>query len=66
MFELSGKVKENANGKYSVGYAYFWVAHNAMIAYLATWQKQMGWRVFGNIEDQLMMARIHPSSQETL
>ena len=66
MYELSGKVKEGANGKYSVGYGYFWVAHNAMISYLATWQKQMGWRVFGNIEDQLMMARIHPSSQETL
>jgi hypothetical protein len=66
MCELSGKVKEGANGKYSVGYGYFWVAHNAMIAYLATWQKQMGWRVFGNIEDQLMMARTHPSSQEIL
>jgi hypothetical protein len=47
MFELSGKVKEGANGKYSVGYGNFWVAHNAMIAYLATWQKQMGWRVCG-------------------
>ena len=66
MYELSGKVKEGANGKYSVGYGHFWVAHNAMIAYLATWKKQMGWRVFGNIEDQLMMARIHSSGQETL
>jgi hypothetical protein len=66
MYELSGKVKEGANGKYSVGYGYFWVAHNAMIAYLATWQKQMGWRVFSNIEDRLMMARINPASQETL
>jgi hypothetical protein len=66
MYELSGKVKEGANGKYSVGYGYFWVAHNAMIAYLATWEKQMRWRVFGDIEDQLMMARIHRSSQETL
>jgi len=26
----------------------------------------MGWRVFGNIQDKMMMARIHPSSQETL
>jgi hypothetical protein len=66
MYELSGKVKEGANGKYSVGYGYFWVAHNAMTSYLATWQKQMGWRVFGNIKDQLMTARIYPSSQETL
>jgi hypothetical protein len=32
MFELSGKVKEGANGKYSVGYGFFWVAHNAMIS----------------------------------
>jgi len=37
-----------------------------MISYLATWKKQMGWRVFGNIEDQLMMARVHSSGQETL
>jgi len=66
MYELSGKVKEGANGKYSVGYGYFWVAHNAMIAYLATRQKQMGWRVFGDIEDQVMAARIHSSGQETL
>ena len=66
MFELSGKVKEGANGKYSVGYGYFWVAHNAMISYLATWQKQMGWRVLGDIEGQLMMARINSSGQETL
>jgi hypothetical protein len=66
MYELSGKVKEGANGKYSVGYGYFWVAHNAMIAYLATWKKQMGWRMFRDIEDQLMMARINPSSQENL
>jgi hypothetical protein len=64
MYELSGKVKEGANGKYSVGYQYFWVAHNAMIAYLATWQKQMGWRVFGDIGDQLLTARIHPGNQK--
>jgi hypothetical protein len=66
MFELSGKVKEGANGKYSVGYGYFWVAHNAMIAYLATWEKQMRYQLSGDIEDKMMMARVHPSSQETL
>jgi hypothetical protein len=66
MYELSGKVKEGANGKYSVGYGFFWVAHNAMISYLATWKRQMGWRVFGDIEDQLMRARIYRSSQEPL
>lgn len=66
MYELSGKVKENANGKYSVGYGFFWVAHNAMISYLKTWQRQIGSRMSGDIEDQMMMARIHPSSKETL
>ena len=66
MYELSGKVKEGANGKYSIGYGYFWVAHNAMIAYLATWQKQMGWRVFGNIEDEMVLSKIHSSRRELI
>jgi hypothetical protein len=66
MYELSGKVKEGANGKYSIGYGYFWVAHNAMIAYLATWQKQMRYQLSGDIEDKMMMTRIHPADQETL
>lgn len=52
MYELSGKVKENANGKYSVGYGFFWFAHNAMLAYLTTWRRQMRWRIFGDIEDE--------------
>jgi len=64
MYELSGKVKEGANGKYSVGYGYFWVAHNAMISYLATWQKQMGWRAFGDIEDEMVLSKIHSSQRE--
>jgi hypothetical protein len=66
MYELSGKVKENANGKYSVGYGFFWVAHNAMISYLKTWQRQIGSRMFGDINSEMMTARIHPTSQETL
>ena len=37
LFELSGKVKERANGKYSENYANSWVAHNAMLAFLKTW-----------------------------
>ena len=36
MCELSGKAKENGNGKYSVGYGFFRVAHNAMLSYLKT------------------------------
>ena len=59
MYELSGKVKENANGKYSIGYGYFWVAHNAMLSALEKWRRQMRFRVFGDIEDELMAARIH-------
>ena len=43
MFELSGKVKERANEKYSANYGYFWVAHNAMLAYLKTWERQTKW-----------------------
>jgi len=66
MYELSGKVKENANGKYSVGYGYFWVAHNAMLSYLKTWQRQMRWRVFGDIEDEMMAARIHNFTKELI
>jgi hypothetical protein len=64
MFELSGKVKEGANGKYSVGYGFFWVAHNAMISYLKTWQRQIGSRMFGDINCEMTMARFHRSSQE--
>ena len=45
LFELSGKVKERANGKYSENYANFWVAHNAMLAFLKTWERQNKWRI---------------------
>jgi len=66
MYELSGKVKENANEKYGIGYGYFWVAHNSMLAFLKTWERQMRFRVFGDIEDELMAARIHSSRKEFL
>ena len=49
MYELSGKVKERSNGKYGIGYAYFYVAHNAMLSYLKTWRKQMRYRLFGEM-----------------
>jgi hypothetical protein len=64
MYELSGKVKEGANGKYSVGYGYFWVCHNAMLSYLKTWKRQTRWRVFGDIEDEMVLSRIHSSRRE--
>ena len=52
MYELSGKVKERANGKYGIGYNYFWVAHNAMLSYLKTWRKQSRYRCFGEMGEQ--------------
>lgn len=64
MYELSGKVKESANGKYGVGYNYFWVCHNAMLAYLKTWKRQMRWRVFGDIWDERVETRIYHSRNE--
>ena len=66
MYELSGKVKENANGKYGIGYGFFWVAHNAMLSYLKTWKRQMRWRVFGDIEDEVMAAKIYASRKELI
>jgi len=66
MYELSGKVKENANGKYGIGYGYFWVAHNAMLSYLKTWKRQMRFRVFGDIEDEQMAVRIYNSRKELI
>ena len=64
MYELSGKVKERANGKYGIGYGYFWVAHNAMLSFLKTWQRQMRFRVFGDIEDEQMAIRIYNYRKE--
>ena len=66
MYELSGKVKENANDKYGIGYGFFWVAHNAMLSFLKTWQRQMRFRVFGDIEDEVMAARIYASGKELI
>jgi hypothetical protein len=45
MFMQSGKVKETANEKYNARYGYWWVAHNAMIAYLRTWSRQTQYNV---------------------
>ena len=66
MYELSGKVKENANGKYGIGYGFFWVAHNAMLSYLKTWQRQMRWCMSGDVEDAQMARRIYASRNEGL
>ena len=50
LFELSGKTKEMANGKYNERYAAFWVAHNAMLAFLKSWEKQNKWCI--SFEDE--------------
>jgi hypothetical protein len=64
MYELSGKVKERASEKYTSGYHYHWVCHNAMLSYLKTWQRQMRWRVFGDITDEAVASRIYHSRRE--
>jgi hypothetical protein len=45
LFELSGRTKEMVTKKYSENYASFWVAHNAMLAFLKTWERQNKWCV---------------------
>ncbi|HYA90248.1 MAG TPA: hypothetical protein VEK32_01985 [Thermodesulfobacteriota bacterium] len=64
MWELSGQVKERANDKYSNGYAYFWVCHNAMLSYFKAWERQMRWRMFGDIEDEFVLSKINDSRRE--
>jgi hypothetical protein len=66
MYEPSGKVKEGANGKYSVGYQYFWVAHNSMLSYLKTWKRQMRYRTLGDIELEGLALRIHSLTRELI
>jgi hypothetical protein len=64
MWELSGQVKERANSKYSNGYGYFWVCHNAMLSYFKAWERQMRWRMFGDIEDEFVLSKINDSRRE--
>ena len=40
MFQQSGKVKEGANEKYNDRYGFWWVAYNAMLAYMTKWIRQ--------------------------
>ena len=66
MYELSGKVKENANEKYGIGYGFFWVAHNAMLSYLKSWQRHTRSRLLGDIGDAEVLARIYKSRKEMM
>ena len=42
LFELSGK-KSNTE-KYNDNYTRFWIAHNAMLAFIKTWLKQIRYK----------------------
>jgi hypothetical protein len=66
MYELSGKVKERANEKYNTGYGFFWVAHNAMLAYLKSWQRHTRSRLAGDIGDAEVLARIYKIKRQML
>jgi hypothetical protein len=66
MYELSGKVKERANEKYGIGYAYFYVAHNAMLAFLKSWQRHTRSRIPGDISDKEVLAKIYKSNKPML
>lgn len=50
LFELSGK--KSTDPRYSDNYTKFWVAHNAMLAFMKTWLKQVRYKeLWSNIED---------------
>ena len=66
MYELSGKVKERANEKYGIGYAYFYVAHNAMLAFLKSWQRHTRSRIPGDIGDTEVLTKIYKSKKPML
>ncbi len=42
LFELSGK--KSTTDKYNDNYARFWIAHNAMLAFIKTWLKQIRYK----------------------
>ena len=65
LFELSGKTKEMASGRYSENYQSFWIAHNAMLAFLKSWEKQNKWCVaFEDEADPILRGRKQAWSPE--
>jgi hypothetical protein len=66
MYELSGKVKERANETYGTGYAYFYVAHNAMLVFLKSWQRHTRSRIPGDIGDTEVLTKIYKSKKPML
>jgi hypothetical protein len=50
LFELSGK--KSTTSKYDDNYCRFWVAHNAMLAFIKTWEKQVRYKkIWKNAQD---------------
>jgi hypothetical protein len=66
MYELSGKVKEGANEKYGIGYGFYFTCHNAMLAFLKSWQRHTRSRIPGDISDKEVLTKIYKSKKEML
>ena len=50
LFELSGK--KSTTKKYDDNYCRFWIAHNAMLAFMNTWIKQVRYKqIWKNAQD---------------
>jgi len=56
LFELSGK--KSTTKRYSDNYARFWIAHNAMLAFIKTWLKQIRYQTIWN--DAIELIRCDP------
>jgi hypothetical protein len=50
LYELSGK--KTTDDRFDDNYCKFWVAHNAMLAFIKTWEKQVRYKqIWKNVED---------------
>jgi hypothetical protein len=50
LYELSGK--KTTDERFDDNYCKFWVAHNAMLAFIKTWEKQVRYKqIWKNAED---------------
>ncbi len=56
LFELSGK--KSTTTRYSDNYIKFWIAHNAMLAFIKTWLKQVKYKEIW--KDTVEVARCYP------
>mgnify|MGYP006865015945 CR=1 FL=1 len=50
LYELSGK--KSTDARYDDNYCKFWIAHNAMLAFIKTWEKQVRYKkIWKNAKD---------------